>query len=92
LTHQWSEEGLNFEGAMTTSDAKTNFLPIIIKEKSEKDIGDYMLVCPKCKSENIYYDALVNVYDSSDIRYFDSGYCEDCEYFTKSFEAGDDEK
>jgi hypothetical protein len=90
--HQWSEEGLNFEGAMTASAAKTNFLPMIIKAKSEKDIGGYMLVCPRCKSQNIYYDAFVNVYDSSDIRYFDSGYCDDCEYFTKSFEVDYNEK
>lgn len=39
--------------------------------------------CPNCDGTNVHHDALVGANDSTDIRTFDSGWCDDCEVVLK---------
>ena len=45
-----------------------------------------MLVCKYCGSEEVVYDAWVNVNDYEDVQIFDDVYCKECESSTSLIE------
>ena len=46
-----------------------------------------MLVCKYCGSDEVVYDAWVNVNDYEDVQIFDDVYCKECEQTTYLIDA-----
>jgi formylmethanofuran dehydrogenase subunit E len=52
-------------------------------------MGKSMQLCKECGSENIFYDAFVNVNDPDHVRIYDQVYCEECEKFVQTKKQGE---